>query len=53
MEIAAFIVTVIVGFAADSLLYTWPNAGAVFAAATAGAFILWAVRHPKDEKGER
>ena len=50
MEVVAFIVTVLVGFAADGLFinWTWPGAGAVFAVATAGAFILWAVRHPKE-----
>ena len=44
MEFIAFIVTVLVGFVAESLLgnwLNWPGVGAVFAAA---AFILRALR---------
>ncbi|MFQ9680939.1 MAG: hypothetical protein ACLRZH_13415 [Ruthenibacterium lactatiformans] len=43
MEFIAFIVTVLVGFVAESLLgnwLNWPGVGAVFAAAAAAAFIL-------------
>ena len=53
MEIIAFIVTVIAGYLAAATLGTswnWPDAGAVFAVAVMGAFILWAVRHPKKEE---
>ena len=47
MEFIAFIVTVLVGFVAESLLgnwLNWPGVGAVFAAAAAAAFILRALR---------
>ncbi len=48
MEFIAFIVTVLVGFVAESLLGNWLNwpgvGGAVFAAAAAAAFILRALR---------
>lgn len=47
MEFIAFIVTVLVGFVAESLLGNWLNwsgVGAVFAAAAAAAFILRALR---------
>ena len=44
LAVTAFIVTVVVGFIADdffTLLMNWPNAGAIFATATMGAFLLW------------
>ena len=44
LAICAFFLTVIVGFFADGLLASamnWPDAGAVFAVATMGAFLLW------------
>ena len=47
MEFIAFIVTVLVGFVAESLLgnwLNWPGVGAVFAAAAAAAFIRRALR---------
>lgn len=47
MEFIAFIVTVLVGFVAESLLgnwLNWPGVGAVFAAAAAAAFILRALQ---------
>ena len=48
MEIFAFVVIVFSGMLAEDLFPYWPNAGAIFATATAGAFILWAVRHPRE-----
>ena len=48
MEFIAFIVTVLVGFVAESLLgnwLNWPGVGAVFAAAAAAALIIRALRH--------
>ena len=48
MEIAAFAVIVFVAMVAEDLFPYWPNAGAIFAIATASAFILWAVRHPRE-----
>ena len=50
MPIFAFFVTIFVGFFADSIFYNWmnwPDAGAVFAVATMGAFILWTLREKK------
>lgn len=43
LAVIAFAVTVVVGFAADSLFlsWNWPDAGAVFAVAAMGAFLLW------------
>ena len=52
MEILAFIVTVVVGFIGASIFgnwMNWPDAGAVFAVATMGIFILRAIRN-KQEK---
>ena len=52
MELTAFIVTVVVGFLADSFLgnlLNWPDAGAIFAIATMGVFLLLANRK-KDDK---
>ena len=54
MPIFAFFVTIFVGFFADSIFYNWmnwPGAGAVFAVATMGAFILWALREKKRDDG--
>ena len=56
MKMVALIITIVV-----SLLGGWiigsigvsmncPNAGAFFAIVTMGAYILWAVRHPKDKQ---
>ena len=50
--IAAVIITIFVGFLASSTLgnlLNWPDAGAIFAIATMGAFILAAIRREKDE----
>lgn len=47
LAVTAFIVTVVVGFIADdffTLLMNWPNAGAIFATATMGAFLLWQIQ---------
>ena len=47
MEFIAFIVTVLVGFVAESLLgnwLNWPVVVSVFASAAAAAFILRALR---------
>lgn len=52
MPIFAFFITILVGFFADGIFYNWinwPNAGAVFAIATMGAFILWALREKKQK----
>ena len=54
MPVFAFFVTIFVGFFADSIFYNWmnwPGAGAVFAVATMGAFILWALREKKRDDG--
>ena len=43
MVILAFIVTVVVGYLGDAIfgaLMNWPDAGAIFAIATMGIFIL-------------
>ncbi len=49
MEIIAFIVTIVVGFLAEAILFSlnldWQNGGSVFAIAVMGTFILWTVRH--------
>ncbi len=56
MKIVALIITIVV-----SLLGGWivgiigtsmncPNAGAIFAIVIMGAYILWAVWHPKDKQ---
>lgn len=44
LAVIAFIVTVIVGYFADGLFgitLNWPDAGAIFAIAAMGAFLLW------------
>ena len=54
MPIFAFFVTIFVGFFADSIFYNWmnwPGAGAVFAVATMGAFLLWTLREKKRDDG--
>lgn len=53
MEIGAAIVTIIVGFLGTGVIgasMNWPDAGAIFAIATMGAFILRAIRHPKNKQ---
>lgn len=42
----AFAVTIAAGYVADSFFYSWnwPGAGAIFAVATMGAFLLWSVQ---------
>lgn len=53
MEILAFLVTIFVGYLADALIgfrWNWPDAGSIFAIATIGSFLLWAVRHPKHKE---
>ena len=50
MPILPFFVTILVGFFAAGLFgnwMNWPDAGAVFAVATMGAFILWTLREKK------
>ena len=52
MEIVAFLGTVLAGFlgaAFGDSLFNWPDAGAVFAIATMGAFILRAIRSTKEK----
>ena len=50
--------TFFAGYLGSALLGTalnWPDAGAIAAVSTMGAFILWALRHPKppEKDGER
>ena len=50
MPIFAFFVTVFVGLFSTAIFgdwINWPEAGAVFAVATMGAFILWTLREKK------
>lgn len=50
MPVFAFFVTILVGFFAAGIFgnwLNWPDAGAVFAVATMGAFILWTLREKK------
>ena len=50
MAIFAFFVTVFVGLFSTAIFgdwINWPEAGAVFAVATMGAFILWTLREKK------
>ena len=50
MPIFASFVTILVGFFAAGIFgnwMNWPGAGAVFAVATMGAFILWTLREKK------
>ena len=50
MAIFAFFVTIFVGLFSTAIFgswINWPEAGAVFAVATMGAFILWALREKK------
>jgi len=52
MEIIAFLVTIIIGFFSGSAFgnyMNWPDGGSVVAIAVMGAFILRAIRHPKDK----
>lgn len=52
MPIFAFFITILVGFFADGIFYNWinwPGGDAVFAVATMGAFILWALREKKQK----
>ena len=47
MPIFAFFITILVGFFSAGIFgnwMIWPDAGAVFAVATMGAFILWTLR---------
>ena len=47
MPIFAFFLTIFVGFFATGIFgswLNWPDAGAVFAIATMGAFLMWEVR---------
>ena len=60
MPIFAFFVTILVGFFAAGIFgnwMNWPDAGAVFAVATMGAFILWTLREKKrgddDQEGSQ
>ena len=50
MPIFAFFVTIFVGLFSTAIFgnwINWPEAGAVFAVATMGAFILWTLREKK------
>ena len=50
MPIFAFFVTIFVGLFSTAIFgnwMNWPDAGAVFAVATMGAFILWTLREKK------
>ncbi len=50
MSIFAFFVTIFVGLFSTAIFgswINWPEAGAVFAVATMGAFILWTLREKK------
>ncbi len=50
--IIAVIVTILVGVVSSSIFAGWINApelGVVVAIATMGAFILWAIYHPKNK----
>ena len=50
LPLLGFVATVFAGYLGSALLGTamnWPDAGAIVAVATMGAFILWAIRHPK------
>ena len=52
MEVLAFIGTVLAGFFGASIfgnLLNWPDAGAVFAIATMGTFILRAIRNSREK----
>lgn len=52
MPIFAFFITILVGFFGAGIFgswLNWPDAGAVFAVATMGAFILWALREKKQK----
>ena len=53
MPIVAFFVTILVGLFADGIFYSWnwPDASAVFAVATMGAFILWNLRERRRDDG--
>lgn len=48
LAVIAFIATIVVGFIADDfftlLNFNWPDAGAIFATATMGAFLLWQIQ---------
>ena len=57
MPIFASFVTIFVGLFSTAIFgnwINWPEAGAVFAVATMGAFILWALREKKrdDDPGD-
>ena len=50
--IIAVIATILVGFVSSSIFAGWINApelGVIVAIATMGAFILWAIYHPKNK----
>jgi CHASE2 domain-containing sensor protein len=52
MEIIAIVLTLLAGFGGSFIFGNWINlweVGSIFAVATMGAFILWAVRHPKNK----
>lgn len=52
MPIFAFFITILVGFFGTGIFgnwLNWPDAGAVFAIATMGAFILWTLREKKQK----
>ncbi len=54
MPFFTFFVTVLVGFFGAGIFgnwLNWPDAGAVFAIATMGAFILWTLREKKNNSG--
>ena len=58
LPLLGFVSTFFAGYLGSALLGTalnWPDAGAIAALSTMGAFILWALRHPKppEKDGER
>ena len=53
MEIIAAIITLVVGILAEATIgisWNMRGVGTLLGVAIMGAFILWAVRHPKDRE---
>lgn len=53
MEIVAVIITLVVGVLAEATIgvsWNMQGVGTLLGIAIMGAFILWAVRHPKDKQ---
>lgn len=55
VELAAFLVTIAVGYLADVIFsaWNWPDAGSIFATAAMGCFLLWSIRHPRGQDSRR